>query len=207
MGVVMNFKNSPDSDRDQLGFASEVVSAFKFLSTEYGFQCVRIEQTFVRYESISSFVNIYHGRRSFELGVEIGRLEKVPGLQENWYTIGEILDLIGVREKLGFTFFQASTHERVQMLVPKLAEYVREYARPIFEGDSKIFESLSNLRRKKSEDLIREMRLSQIRDKATTAWHKKDYAKLIELYNSMKDDLTQVEIKKLEYAKKHLHIA
>jgi hypothetical protein len=200
----MNFKDSPDCDRNQLGFISEVISTFKFLSTDYDLICVKVDPTFVRYESRSIFVNIYHGRRSSELDVEIGKLEKTPGIQENWYTIGEVMDLMGVRKKLGFTFFQASTRERVQMLVPKLAEYVREYARPIFEGNLSIFESLHNLRSKKSEEYIKEMYLSQIREEAENAWHEKNYAKLVELYSSMKDDLTSVEVKKLQYAQKHL---
>jgi hypothetical protein len=180
------------------------MSAFKFLLTEYEFICVRVEPSFVRYESSSIFVNIYHGRTSSELDVEIGKLENIPGLQENWYTIGEVMDLVGVREKLKFTFFQASTQERVKMLVPKLAEYVREYAKPIFEGNTQIFEKLEELRSKKSDEYIKEMYLRRIREEAEKSWHKKDYAKLVELYNSMKDDLTMVEAKKLEYAQKRL---
>jgi hypothetical protein len=201
----MSLEYSPTFDHDQLGFVAEVTSAFRFLSTDYGFRCIRIDPSFVRYESSLTFINIYHGRRSSELGVEIGKLENISGLQENWYTIGEVLDLIGVRKKLGFTFFQASTRERVQMLVPKLAEYVKEYAKPILEGNLQIFERLHDLRHKKSEEYIKDMRLSQIREEAEKVWHKKDYAKLVELYNSMKDDLTPVEVKKLEYAQKHLH--
>ena len=200
----MKPNESPTVDRDQLGFVSEVMSAFKFLLTEYGFICVRVEPSFVRYESSSIFVNIYHGRTSSELGVEIGKLENIPGLQENWYTIGEVMDLVGIREKLKFTFFQASTQERVKTLVPKLAEYVREYAKPIFEGNTQIFEKLEELRSKKSDEYIKEMRLRRIREEAEKSWHKKDYAKLVELYNSMKDDLTLVEVKKLEYAQKRL---
>jgi hypothetical protein len=200
----MKPNESPTVDRDQLGFVSEVMSAFKFLSTEFWFICVRFETSFVRYESSLIFVNLYHGRTSSELGVEIGKLENIPGLQENWYTIGEVMDLVGVREKLKFTFFQASTQERVKMLVPKLAEYVREYAKTIFEGNTQIFEKLEELRSKKSDEYIKEMYLRRIREEAEKSWHKKDYAKLVELYNSMKDDLTLVEVKKLGYAQKRL---
>jgi len=196
--------NSSNVDRNQIGFTSEVLAKFKFLSTEYGFVCIKVEPSFVRYESSSIFVNIYHGRTSSELGVEIGKLENMPGLRENWYTIGEVMDLMGVREKLRYTFFQASTQERIKKLVPKLAEYVRKYAKSIFEGDTEIFEKLAELRSKKSNEYIKEMRLSGIREEAERVWHKKDYAKLVELYDSMKDDLTLVEIKKLEYAQKHL---
>ena len=201
----MKFEHSLAFAMDHFGFISEAISAFRFLSTDHGFSCVKIEPTFVRYESTSIFINIYHGRKSSELGVEIGKLSSISGLKENWYTLGEVMDLMGVRERLGFTFFQASTRERVQLLVPKLAEYVRKYARPIFEGNLQIFERLRDLRHKKSEEYRKEILLNQIREEAEKAWHKKNYAKLVELYDSMKNDLTLLEVKKLEYAQKRLH--
>jgi hypothetical protein len=201
----MNFEDYSTRDIDPFGFVSEVRSAFNYLLTDYGFSCVRIEPTFLRYESPLVFINIYHGRKSSELGVEIGQLHNLLGERENFYTIGEVMDLMGVREKLRFTFFQASTRERVRNLIPKLAEYVREYARPILEGDTNIFQSLQALRSKKSEEFMRNMFLSHIREESEKAWRKKDYAKLVELYNSMKGDLTTLELKRLEYVQKRLH--
>jgi hypothetical protein len=201
----MNFEDYSTRDIDPFGFVSEVRSAFNYLLTDYGFSCVRIEPTFLRYESPLVFINIYHGRKSSELGVEIGQLHNLLGERENFYTIGEVMDLMGVREKLRFTFFQASTRERVRNLIPKLAEYVREYARPILEGDTNIFQSLQALRSKKSEEFMRNMFLSHIREESEKAWRKKDYAKLVELYNSMKGDLTTLELKRLEYVEKRLH--
>lgn len=201
----MNFEDYSTRDIDPFGFVSEVRSAFNYLLTDYGFSCVRIEPTFLRYESPLVFINIYHGRKSSELGVEIGQLHNLLGERENFYTIGEVMDLMGVREKLRFTFFQASTRERVRNLIPKLAEYVREYARPILEGDTNIFQSLQELRSKKSEEFMRNMFLSHIREESEKAWRKKDYAKLVELYNSMKGDLTTLELKRLEYVQKRLH--
>jgi hypothetical protein len=203
----MNFEDYSTRDIDPFGFVSEVRSAFNYLLTDYGFSCVRIEPTFLRYESPLVFINIYHGRKSSELGVEIGQLHNLLGERENFYTIGEVMDLMGVREKLRFTFFQASTRERVRNLIPKLAEYVREYARPILEGDTNIFQSLQELRSKKSEEFMRNMFLSHIREESEKAWRKKDYAKLVELYNSMKGDLTTLELKRLEYVHKRLHSA
>src|SRR6266545_442730 len=116
----MNLEHYSTPDMDPFGFVSEVRTAFNFLLTDYGFSCVKIEPTFLRYESPLIFINIYHGRKSSELGVEIGQLNNVLGARENHYTIGEVMDLMEVREKHGFTFFQASTRERVRMLIPKL---------------------------------------------------------------------------------------
>jgi len=69
------FQTDPGKDRWQLGFQDSVLSSFDFLST-YGLRPVEESATFVRYESSSVFVNVYHGRASFEIGVEIGRRDR-----------------------------------------------------------------------------------------------------------------------------------
>jgi hypothetical protein len=56
-------------------FKDAVLSNFEFLHT-YGLKPVEEDVTFVRYESDAAFVNVYHGRGSFEIGVEIGRLDR-----------------------------------------------------------------------------------------------------------------------------------
>ena len=65
----------PSPERAKLGFREAVLSSFKFLN-DVGFRPVEQEMTLVRYESPEVFVNVYHGRASFELGVEIGRLKE-----------------------------------------------------------------------------------------------------------------------------------
>lgn len=63
-------------------FAIEVLYHFHFLINDYKFKRLEANRTFVRYESKYIFVNIYHGRRSYELGVEIGQREKIDTLQK-----------------------------------------------------------------------------------------------------------------------------
>jgi hypothetical protein len=71
----MLHKFEPGKDRWKLGFKEAVLKNFAFLVSN-GFKAVRQDVTFVRYESQVAFVNIYHGRGSFEVGVEIGRLDR-----------------------------------------------------------------------------------------------------------------------------------
>ena len=202
----MNFQDDRSSSRIQLGFTSEVLSAFHFLTQDYSFKCVKTDVTFVRYESESIFVNIYHGRRSYELGVEIGKLEKNPYVPESRYTIGEIMDTVGVRKDLKFTFFQSRSKDLIKKLLQKLAEYVKSYAGPILSGDLKILEKVEILQKEKSDAYIKEMNLRPIREMANMAWKQKDYVKFVGLYGPVEDDLTPVEAKKLEYARKKLYV-
>src|ERR671917_546664 len=88
------FDTTPDSGREKLDFAEEVQSAFTFLVTDYGFRLVRTEPTFVRYESPDVCVNIYHGRASFEIGVEIGRFINSVAHEERPFSLSEIIELI-----------------------------------------------------------------------------------------------------------------
>jgi hypothetical protein len=81
------------------------------------------------------FVNIYHGRASYEIGVEIGlkaRSEK--------YGLGYIVSWAGETawRSEGFgrsTLFQVSSRDGVQRIVPRVAEIARKYSEPFLGGD------------------------------------------------------------------------
>jgi hypothetical protein len=116
-------KKNPGPERAKLEFREVVLSSFKFLG-EFGFRPAQEKETFVRYESSEAFVNVYHGRVSFELGVEIGRL-KEPAEK---LTLYDIVAGAGAEKTEGFgqhTMFQVSSREGVQQFVPKLACLVR----------------------------------------------------------------------------------
>lgn len=198
------FRFGSGPNRERLCFKEEVLSAFNFLTKEHGFHCVKAEITFVRYESQSVFINIYHGRGSFEIGFEIGQLDVSPKYPEVKYTLGDLLDLVGVREKEEYTFFQASTKERIKIWVPKLAELVRKYGGSILKGVPDIFGRLKEIQTRNSEMYLKEIRISRIRKKAEEVWHSKDYKTLVKLYESIREDLTPAEAKKLEYARRRL---
>jgi hypothetical protein len=55
----------------------------------------------------------------------------------------------------------------------------------------------------RARDYAKEVNLSAVRPKAEAAWHAKDYAQVVELYGPIREDLTEVEAKKLAYARSH----
>lgn len=197
----MLWKTEPGPYRATLGFVEVVLAAFEFLIKEHKFHCTQTEVTFVRYESETVYVNIYHGRASFELGFEIGLLSEI---EERKFTLGEIIDLANAQKDAGDTFFQASKTDRVQMLVPRLAELVKKYAGSALIGKSITFKELEDLRSRRSKELHKAMELRWIRQKVDEAWRKKDYANVVELYKPVRKDLTSSESKKFEYAEKQL---
>jgi hypothetical protein len=195
------FKTAPRPDRTQLGFTEAVLSAFDFLTSRYGFVIKRIEPTFVRYESANVFVNIYHGRASYELGVEVGRLADDLSKEESAFSLADILDLTKAHDKTGHTILQASTPETVDKFVPMLAALVSKYAAPILRGDSDVFARLTDVQSRKSDQLLKKWELEDIRKEAEDAWHQRNYAKVAELFESIQEELTPAEAKKLDYAK------
>jgi hypothetical protein len=191
-------------DRVSLGFAEAVESSFGFLTTEYGFKCVRVMPTLVRYESSRVCVNLYHGRSSYELGFEVALLPRGRGQPEEPFSLGDILDLCSVREELGFTFLQASTEERVRRFVPQLAELARQYAGPVLKGEPDLFMRLREVQTAKSRRYLREAELRQLREQADRAWQEKQFPLIVKLYESMGDDVTRSEAAKLVYARKQV---
>lgn len=199
MTYIKNIKNT-EVDRSHLGFIEAVLSAFDFLTKEYGFHCVKADNTWVRYESKSVFVNIYHELASYELEVEIGLLDEL----EYSYSIGEIIELMAAQKETRYSFFQASTPERVKKYITELAKLVRKYATSALYGDTHYFKQLEKISLQIAEMVTKKYQLSSIRAEAIKAWQEKNYTKLVKLYKLIKEDLTPAEAKKLEYAKKRL---
>ena len=194
----------PGPDRAELGFSEAVLSAFAFLTKEYAFHLETLTPTLVRFESPSLFVNIYHGRSSYELGFEVGQRADEPRKEESKFSLGDILDLMDENVSCNYAPPQASTANSVRAFVPKLATLVQTYAGPVLRGDAGVFERLEGIQTKKSQDLLRDWKLKEVREKAESAWRRRDYAKLVSLFESVQQSLTPAEAKKLDYAKKRL---
>src|SRR6185437_4422023 len=192
----------PGPERAKLGFREAVLSSFGFLA-DYGLHPVEEQVTFVRYESSEVFLNVYHGRASFELGVEIGRLEQ-PTAKLTHY---DIIAWAGVTEAEGFgkhVSFQVSSRGGVQEFVPKLATLIKKHAAPLLSGDSAAYDSALAIQSELAEEYGREANLGNLHSKAAAAWKAKDYSQVVELYNSIRKDLNEVEAKKLAYAEQQL---
>ena len=63
-------KVAMSTDCTSLRFAETVEENFSFLQG-HGFKRVQSEPAFVRFESSCIHLNVYHGRQSFEVGLEI----------------------------------------------------------------------------------------------------------------------------------------
>lgn len=196
-------KSEPEVNRRQLGFEEAALASFEFLRS-YGLKPVEKGPTFVRFESRKVFVNIYHGRASYEIGVEVGlrtRTEK--------YGLDYIVSWAGKAawEAEGFgrgTMFQVSSREGVQRLVPRVAVLLRKYGDRFLGGDADFYTQLDEANQRASAEYTKQQLLQDVRKQAEAAWSEKIFPRVIELYQSILEELTAIEAKRLAYAQKQI---
>ena len=191
----------PTIDRRALNFAEAVEENFGFLSA-HGFKRVQSEPTFVRFESKRVYVNVYHGRKSPELGLEIGPLAARP--EETPYSMSEIIRLVEADKADEYRDYATHDADGVQEGVRRLATLFRRYVDAGVLDGAGLFDRLEKQRETWKRDFALEVNLGQARRKLESAWHAKDYAKVVELLEPFRADLASTELKKLEYAKKEL---
>jgi hypothetical protein len=189
------------TDRTELRFAEAVEEAFDFLR-EHEFTPVQSDPTFVRFESKSTYVNVYHGRLSFEIGLEIGL--QGDRSKEASHSMSEIIRLVEPEKLAEYRDYAACTVTDVAEGVRRLAALFRRYIDAGILDDGGFFERLRRSHTAAVDNYWREMDLARVRRELDAAWHAKNYAKVIEVLEPLREHLSSTELRKLEYAKKNL---
>jgi|GEM_PF-1071444 len=197
--MMANFEPNDRTPREELRFSEITRTAFRFLIDEFGFEFVESDATYVRYHTGLVFLNVYHGRRSYEIDVEIGRLSRPDTRQ---YRLADVLGAIAGLEDKRETYLQASNVDSVEQGVHAAASLVRSHYGPLLRGDEFTFGVVGAYVARVDADYTREVVQRPVRDAANDAWRSKDYEKVSELYRSIRTDLTDVEKKRLDYAER-----
>lgn len=189
-------------DRSALGFAGAVTDAFGFLVEDFGFKVVGTDATLVRYESDRMLLNVYHGRRSYEIGVEVGHLHERDAYH---YRLPEVLGaILGESGQQNAYYFQSSSRDGVRSCVEAAARLVKENYGPLLRGDPIALKRVQVFSSRRNEEYTREVVQQPIRESADRAWRAKDFAMVVQCYGSIRKDLTPTERRRLEYAEKQL---
>jgi hypothetical protein len=200
-------QTAPGFGREGLGFAAAAKKSFSFLVDDLSFRLAAEGPTFVRFESDQSFVNVFHGRASYELGVEIGREVAINGdVVDQKFPLGDVIGAQVDPNEIGFRAFTSTSKEKVAEFLDVLATWTRDFAGPALEGRSEFFQRLSDQTKVYSLRLQENQRASELRARANEAWRKKDFAAVINSYEEIDREFETVELKKseirrLEYAK------
>ena len=194
---------SAGDERNALGFQEAVLSSFRFLESEHGFMCVERSLTMVRYESATARLNVFHGRSSYQIDVELS--EKSTSESETpAFRLADIALLIGSEDLIPLGFLQASTPETLGVVVGRAAELLRRCGPDVLRAEPFIIRRLDELRRDRALKAAQDQRLVDVRIAADQAWHQKDYRRVEELYRSVETMLSPAELKKLHYARRQV---
>ena len=186
-------------DRSLLHFPEEVKRRFTFLAAS-GFRDVHAEPTLVRYESQPMIINVFHGRRSYEIGLEIESRE-VPAES---HTMSEILRLVDAERADNYRNFAAHTVEGVAQGVQQLAVLFQKCIEAGIFNDEHFFPRLKVQRSTLTNDYWFKMNFKQAHYEAESAWSKKDFGKVVQILSPLQEHLNPSDLKKLDYAKNHL---
>lgn len=181
-----------ESDRSSLDFVRHVRRAFAFLA-ELGFSEIEALQTLVRYRKGQVGVDVYHGRQSYELGVDVSAF----GTQ---CTISEIIRVEDPEAEERFRYPAATTSEGVVVGLDELGSLMKRYGRLALDGDPKFFSKLEDQRAAWAKEYALDVLARQLRPQANEAFRKGDYAAAADLYSRILKRLSPAELKKLDIA-------
>jgi len=198
------FTTIPEPERWRLRFPEAVKSHFHFLK-QFGFRIEHEEATLVRFCSDAVVVAVYHGRASYEIGIEFARIN-VPGERYGLYEVLLLAQRAGRIKEIPKSDFQTSTQEGVETAVEKIASLVEAHAVPLLEGDPSTYSRLGVQRTREAAAYTKEVLDQAVRRRVDDAWEDKDYETVVRLYEQIQGRLSPSEFMKFEFAKKQLTV-
>lgn len=194
--------------REQFGFLDAARARFGFL-LDLGFKEAIAEPTYVRFERAEMFVEVFHGRASYELGVEFGRWVRVEGdVVEQRFHLVDVLPVLvpGV----SFTARTATSNDQVVRFVEELAGAAKLAAEHLERRGADAFDRISEGVAARSDAYLDGLRAARLRKRADDAWQLKDFASVIDAYEEIDSELTTVELresetKRLSYARRQIN--
>ncbi len=185
---------SEGRNRDQLGFAEAVMREFVFLEASYGFRRIKEVTTYVRYESEFLFLNVFHGRGSYEIGVELGRLSD-PAVH---YRLPSLI--VGLAPGYsGRTVFQASERRAVENCVAQVAHALRTHCGAALSGDAEALRLVEKVATAESERETLQAQFGAIIERADQAWEAKNLRLATDLYQQADPALNGTRGRRLKY--------
>jgi hypothetical protein len=189
-----------ETKRAALGFVDKTRSAFGFLK-EFGFREIGAEESIVRYATDRVFLNVYHGRSSYELGIELGAMGDAT--EASGHSMSALIRLQNPEQAARFRNAIATNPIEVETAVMNLAKLVDTYGGQALRGDPVVFATLDRQRKEWAAEYAADVAYAQVQTAADEAFRRHDYTEAARLYVQVQGKLTPTELKKLEYAKKH----
>lgn len=191
-------KTQPAPDRHQLGFAVEVVHEFEFLA-KLGFKLVERSDTLACFETSRRLVRVFHGRGSYELGVEIGRWVEVNGARrEQVFPLRDVVSLQSDPSEAICGGTTATTPEQVRKFLRQLSEWTKRFAFPLLTDGDELFDELGACNAARGVAQRDTQRAALLRARADEAWQRRDFDLVVAAYTEIDLELSTIELKPSE---------
>jgi len=165
---------------------------------EQGFHIKKSNDREITYSRNSLDVTIFFDPTSYE----IFALFSLP--EENVsVSLEELLRYFGIIERKGI--YQIPTLDKMEIGVDYISTVVNLMIEKFALNEKIILNDIHNTKEKEHVQLLSNYYLSNDLDMADQLWKNKEYQKSIELYEKHETDLSETQLMKLEYLRKHLH--
>lgn len=183
-------------EADDSPFLACAREAFAFLAQEGFIESVALPTLLVMSNGVVA-VEIFHGRHSREIGVDLV-------LAGERYGLPEILVVRHVAEPmLLFTGYKIS-RTAISDALTMMAQLFREHAMPALADTPFLVDSLRAERDRRQTAYVAKMLCSRVRPAAREAFYRHDYPTAIRLYEQIEPYLTSAEKAKLDYARRQV---
>ena len=193
----MSLLSEETESRRRLGFIEAVLRHISPILESRGFFCVEATPFAVRFESNDVVLTVSHDRLSFEIAVTLA----LKCENERASTLSDLPYAIATTSTLGSDFFQASEPAAIDTSVGAIAGILKDYGEGAIGGDREAYKRMRYHAEVRNQLYTKQIVQEPVRAAAEEAWRHHDYVKVRELYGSIEDDLTQVEVGRLRYAR------
>jgi hypothetical protein len=180
-------------------FESKVRAAFAFLETAGAYRVTNSDETHVRYESESIWLECWFDRRA-EVSVTFGRTSRSPRDKLDLGTVGRFL---GVQVPDGI--YSSATTDVAEVLA-QMANFMQENCQAWLFGDEYSFADLEDSAAVgnaiSTQQSTRDARPPEMWLPVRQAWEGRDFAQLVEAIERLPRPLSKSEEKALDYARK-----
>ncbi len=192
----MSFSVPQGGGAGRLGFVKLVLDTFAFL-LRLGFAVARREGTLVRFERDNVFVNVYHGRTSYQVGLELGRVR-----DGDMYSLHELLRALAPSD-IEQARCQTTDPEVLRQCLASIAATIERHGGALLAGDANAFEKVNVAVAPLRKAVTLQAQYGAIIDRADEAWVSKDFDKAVDLYEKSAPALDETRARRLEYLRKH----
>lgn len=180
----------------KFNFKDSTFDRFNFLIDIYDYDLIKKTNSEVVYKSDHMMIRILYCSYTSELTMNF---------KANFMNFKNEISFIDVSEYYHEipTSYMANDQLSLDACLDKLSLFIQTKAVDLIKGNEFLFRKIYTFSQEENIKYNDELQMSFVRDKLALLWKQKKYSEIVQLLTPITDKLTSLELKKLDYAKKH----